>query len=347
MSTNKLPTKFFFPIIFLAVSFGYFWSIHGFTLTGIDDANIFFVYAKNFSSGAGFVYNIGGEHVEGFSSILWTLIGSLVFYIADFVAVKPELILLMLNLLLVVVTAAVSQSFIVQFPDAERDMRLWQAGFLFLLLTAPNFIFWSTFSLMEVALWCLLLTLTTVLILRTELNGATSGLLSALFVLMILTRPESYLWVFLFSAIYFLRLFQKDGWKRAVTLLLAPIVTIIMTIGLVTIFRLNYFGYPFPNTYYAKVSPSIGWNLFEGSRYLIGFALSNPIATLAVIAVFANLYKLVATLIRFEGTITPMLFLSAIGFVGLSIPLITGGDHFAGYRFYQAIYPILLVNLTY
>ena len=37
---------------------------------GVDDANIFFVYAKNLAEGNGLVYNTGGERVEGFSSLL-------------------------------------------------------------------------------------------------------------------------------------------------------------------------------------------------------------------------------------------------------------------------------------
>src|SRR5690242_13300954 len=44
---------------------------------GIDDAFIYFVYAKNLAHGHGFVYNVGGERVEGFTSMLWVLICSL------------------------------------------------------------------------------------------------------------------------------------------------------------------------------------------------------------------------------------------------------------------------------
>src|SRR5690348_8740950 len=36
--------------------------------TGIDDANIFLAYARNISAGGGFVFNAGGERVEGFTS---------------------------------------------------------------------------------------------------------------------------------------------------------------------------------------------------------------------------------------------------------------------------------------
>ena len=55
------------------------WSIFDRPLAGVDDANIYFVYAKNFVNGYGFVYNVGGEKVEGFTSLLWVLICALVY----------------------------------------------------------------------------------------------------------------------------------------------------------------------------------------------------------------------------------------------------------------------------
>src|SRR5574341_2402626 len=65
-------------------------------LTGIDDANIYFVYARNLANGHGFVYNIGGERVEGFTSLLWTVISAAVFKLSMY----PELSLLIINILL-------------------------------------------------------------------------------------------------------------------------------------------------------------------------------------------------------------------------------------------------------
>ena len=43
-------------------------------LVGYDDANIFLVYARNIAGGHGFVYNVGGERVEGFTSPAWVLL---------------------------------------------------------------------------------------------------------------------------------------------------------------------------------------------------------------------------------------------------------------------------------
>src|SRR3712207_6229080 len=78
------------------VSFGAFFLFNR-PLTGIDDANIYFVYARNLADGHGFVYNVGGERVEGFTSLLWTLICALAFKGSAY----PELTLFLINIILV------------------------------------------------------------------------------------------------------------------------------------------------------------------------------------------------------------------------------------------------------
>ena len=88
-----------FAIIFFVVaifSFIRWWFTYNHSLTGIDDANIFFVYAKNLAEGNGLVYNVGGETVEGFTSFLWVIILSL-FYLTG----HMEVATLLFNLLLI------------------------------------------------------------------------------------------------------------------------------------------------------------------------------------------------------------------------------------------------------
>jgi hypothetical protein len=71
---------FKFVLILLFVSFASWIVLLSYKpYLGIDDAYIYFVYAKNLAHGHGFVYNIGGERVEGFTSMLWVLICSLAY----------------------------------------------------------------------------------------------------------------------------------------------------------------------------------------------------------------------------------------------------------------------------
>src|SRR5262245_27115579 len=62
-------------------------------LTGVDDANIFLVYARNLASGHGLVYYPGGERVEGFTSLAWVLVCAA----AVASSTKPELVLVVVN----------------------------------------------------------------------------------------------------------------------------------------------------------------------------------------------------------------------------------------------------------
>src|ERR1700712_255144 len=84
-------------VIFISVVVAVLFYINGNCMIGIDDANIYFIYMKNFANGYGFEYNRGGEHVEGFTSLLWTLTGAVFFRFTS----QPEIILLIINILIV------------------------------------------------------------------------------------------------------------------------------------------------------------------------------------------------------------------------------------------------------
>src|SRR6185295_18846415 len=70
-------------------------------LVGYDDANIFLVYARNIAGGHGFVYNVGGERVEGFTSPAWTLLCAAVMRITA----HPEPVLAAINVMTIVAAA--------------------------------------------------------------------------------------------------------------------------------------------------------------------------------------------------------------------------------------------------
>ena len=346
MSLNNFKVQITISLLILVVALGYYWAQYRFILTGIDDANIFFVYAKNLSSGHGLVYNIGGERVEGFSSILWTLISATAFYVGNQWPVTPELLLFVLNVIFLAITTSAALNFLRAALPLNDNKWRYELIYALLLLTSPAFLFWTTIALMGSGLWTALITFMTAVVLTPKIRFTWANkVVGALIVLLLLTRPEAYLWVFVFVAILFLRHFQVEGLKKAITSATVPLLAIVITIGSITAFRMNYFGYPFPNTYYAKVSPSIFWNIREGGLYFIRFAMSNPLVTLPVVAVFISLKNSIVDLLQGESNNKPLLFLPIIGAIGLAIPLLIGGDHFAGFRFYQPVYPILLLTL--
>jgi len=119
--------------------------------------------------------------------------------------------------------------------------------------------------------------------------------------------------------------------------------------SVLTQFRLAYFGYLFPNTYYAKVSGSIRYNFSEGFKYLWGFTANfNPLISLLLVYILVRMYSLIILLHKSSARkiikgheVHSILFVLIIAV--LFIPLLTGGDHFGGYRFYTMLIPLLFL----
>ncbi|MES2881048.1 MAG: hypothetical protein V4676_02790, partial [Bacteroidota bacterium] len=113
----------------------------------------------------------------------------------------------------------------------------------------------------------------------------------------------------------------------------------------------SYFGFALPNTYYAKVSDNTVYNFVEGLKYAIGFITNfhfviTVFAILLFVTSFFQLRNLFWAQIKnanaLMGTkgLQGIIFISAIIAIALVLPLLTGGDHFGGYRFYQGILPL-------
>lgn len=107
------------------------------------------------------------------------------------------------------------------------------------------------------------------------------------------------------------------AWK-----ILAPsAVVLLIVLALLTAFRLAYFGYPLPNTYYAKVSPSLAYNLEQGTLYLVRYIISDPIALIGVLAIFVACLHSIYKVSPASGGF----YLPFIVATGLLVPLLTGG----------------------
>lgn len=126
MFTKKSIGRFSLILFYVFLLAAASWYINGKSFIGIDDANIYMVYMKNFAQGHGFVYNIGDERVEGFTSLLWTIIGSFVFLISS----SPEFLLLGLNLVIVAYTFYLVVDHI-EKPNANRKNIISSSSWLF------------------------------------------------------------------------------------------------------------------------------------------------------------------------------------------------------------------------
>lgn len=301
---------------------------------GIDDARIFFVFARNILAGHGIVYVPGGERVEGFSSPLWLAVITL---LAASLHNYPWG-LLGLNVILVSSLIAVYWHLL----DGNR-LLTWRGAILLIwILSSPAFVVWEILSLMDITLWTVVLGFGVVVILYSN----SKRWLSIVVALVLLTRSEGLLWSAVLIVSQFLFLYQPQHARRAFKFVLPAIITGAVVLGGLTIFRLAYFGYPLPNTYYAKVSPNVIYNLTEGGKYLVSFLNSNlllwGVLAIALWAIIKEGWKIFRAS---QATATPankpLFILALVTLTGMLGPVLTGGDHFPQFRFYQPLWPII------
>ena len=116
-----------------------------------------------------------------------------------------------------------------------------------------------------------------------------------------------------------------------------------LTAAALTLFRLRYFGYPFPNTYYAKVSHNLLYNIRNGAEYAFLFVVTyHPLITIllsVMVVVSLRGWRTVTRLRSADGEdeLTQRIaVVTALIMIGILIPFTTGGDHFGSFRFYQS-----------
>lgn len=320
------------------------------SLIGIDDADIFFTYAENLSNGKGLVYSNGIPVVEGYTSTLWMLILSMLFFFK-----LNELGALGINLLLFFL----NQIIIFRLIDKNTirgNINFYKIFYLVIASLSFGYISWATITLMDITIWsfiCLSMTYFLIINPISKKEWIQFGIICALAPI---TRPEALLVV---PVIIFLMWLNRKWQNLNNTPIFIIFFIFLFSAFLQTLFRIIYFGHIFPNTYYAKVSPSRIYNFKIGLQYLIDFISENPIAFLSAFlaifyivkffaAAFKNLDKSNTVSNPLKGGLNAVLLLSIVSILFLMIPLITGGDHFRLFRQYQIIYPlfILLVILV-
>jgi arabinofuranosyltransferase len=324
---------------------------------GIDDANIFLTYGRNVAAGHGFVFFPGGPRVEGFTSLLWTLAVAAACAVAP---EHPERLLLAVNVGLLASTALLLLLWLRHeltcVLGAGYSSRLGNAcapAALLWLFASPAYVCWTTITLMDTGLWSFIATGVTLAAVWTAQASARDSRLAvvvfgALLAMAALTRPESLVLgpvsLALCGGLLLARGARTDMWAR----LVLPAALFAFSLAAVTGFRLAYFGYPLPNTFYAKVSPRLAHNLKEGVSYVADFLVSTPAAALSVGSAIGVLIVVARRRERSgTGEARPRPLGGALASVSLAVlvllllPMVTGGDHFAGHRFCQPAWPLM------
>lgn len=330
---------------------------------GIDDAAITQVYARNIAAGHGYVYNPGGEWVEGSTSLAWTVLNAAVFGLfADPVPVLH-------GLSAVIATATVlvwlrTARGVAAATGASAAVTV--AGFLMLMAGLAPFWLWMVWSLMDVTLWALVVALAVHLSLRIALDeeatDRTLGWLAGMLALAVVTRPDGVALAAGMAALTGLVLALRPGGQRKAAVFTAGTLGLVLGVfALLVAWRLATFGYPLPNTYYAKTSANMAATLADGVKYLINSLVAERLflPALAAAALLPFLVAFRANGSRHRGDAreaarrwadgTAMIrgaVLPAVLLGFLAIVVLSGGDHFNNQRFLVPIAPALMLALA-
>ncbi|MBI4516667.1 MAG: glycosyltransferase family 39 protein [Deltaproteobacteria bacterium] len=287
-----------------------------------DDSFITFRYVKHFVAGQGIVYN-PGERVEGYTNFLWLLL------LSGFAWMVPAGDLLLAAQILGVACGA---AVILLLLLASRHLHRQAGPFALvagaLLAFNASFCAWSTGGL-ETTLFALLVfgsvyAYATALESGRNLTGA-----GMLFALAALTRPEGVL-LYAVASAHLLWTTVRGGKQQTSARLLAWALGFAAIYAPYYVWRLSYYGYPFPNTFYAKVGS--GFEQYRrGARYLVDYLKWDGALVLPFLLVLLLQRK------------RPHLVNVCLAVVAAQFTYIVyvGGDGLAFFRFVACVGPLL------
>jgi hypothetical protein len=324
-------------------------------IVGFDDANIFFVYARNVAHGHGFVFNPGGERVEGFTSLLWTLLLVPFFYFS----LAPERMIVWLNMVLVSLAVGGLLRATARCLGRSSNPRRGLLGAAILggwIFLSPPYFFWTVLSLMDTGLWAVLNIFFYLACLRPMARGEwlarDAAGVAVCASLLVATRPESLATVPLILVVLTVWGLRATGEAAQRRGLLIPWLAFALTSLAILSFRKLYFGYLAPNTYYAKVSAERLDNAVAGLIYDWHiFHWSVPCAVGAVAALGGAAW-FVKDWVAGRGRAAPgggrlsapAGLNAAFVLTALGLPLVGGGDHFGSFRFIQPYWPFFMLT---
>jgi len=301
----------------------------------LDDAFISFRYAENLAHGHGLVYNLG-ERVEGYTNFLWTIILS-IFHLFGAGTVSVSRILgLALGVLTLLMTWLVTWK-------PEDSTSLARSLLAPVLLTSSMFFAVWGLSGMEVTMFAFLILLSVLLHsgLRTPHSAFRALLCGLALTLTAMTRPEG---LMLAGLCLFLLVTEtkKDaaGARSDPAIPAAPAILrfprfVLLLAGLAILYlpyyiwRFSYYGYPLPNTFYAKVGISV-YQIPRGLFYLWDFIKCCPLLLVSAAVGAVALWRKPLTRIAALSSLLFVVYVVAVG-----------GDCMPGFRFFAPVAPLL------
>lgn len=313
-----------------------------------DDAFISFRYVQNFVDGHGLVFNIG-ERVEGYTNLLWVLILSVLVKMNFDIGNSAQMLSLFFGILVLIMTYFISGLIVVKGDSEVKNYKKGKAEStdssadffnlipVALLVFTGSFVFWSI-SGMETTMFISFCLLGIYFYIKDKDSSSPNYNFSIFIVLATLTRPEGMYFFGLMLIHRFALLFlEKRGEgikeffsKKNLISYLVYVVPVIFYF----IIRYSYYGYLFPNTYYAKTGLSSQY-LNAGIEYFMKFFSSY---LLYGVILAAPLYLFRKKDNFFEISLFYILIVSFILYV-----ISVGGDVLKQNRFFLPVLPLIYI----
>lgn len=235
----------------------------------VEDAAISFSYARNAADGLGFVTYAGGERVEGFSNPTWTLLLTLF----QALGVTPFITAKLLGAAFGAMTLPLSLRW-ARALRGKDDPWAWLApGYL---AASPQFVEWAASGL-ENSLVVVLIAWGAVRAIEGDDPKRPDMALPML--ILALSRPEAPAYAGIIALWHAWMMARRSGVRAALTWCATFGVAFLVPFLAIHALFWGYFGYPLPNTYYAKLGDGdkfepLVWN-GKGWPYLRGWALES------------------------------------------------------------------------
>jgi len=302
-----------------------------------DDAYITLRYAQHWLRGDGIVFNTT-ERVEGYTSFFHL---ALVSGAAKLVGGVNNLPLITQGIGLLAFGGICAIIVFVLKPSTTQLNYSPQALLLLLIPTNLALIAWSLGGL-ETTLYTALLMLLTYHFSNTpdssSLTTKKINRLGILLAIITMTRPEALLFVGITGLFLLLpHGLKSPRWKQLSILVLSFLVVWLPYF----LWRWNYYGDPFPNTYYVKMDTDLITRLRNGFHYLHTYARIAPfILPLGIVTGLLALIRIRAKDHSQHHQAQSLFYMLSVATVGTLYVCYTGGDHMPAYRFFVPLVPI-------
>jgi 4-amino-4-deoxy-L-arabinose transferase-like glycosyltransferase len=288
----------------------------------IDDAYIYLRYAQNLAGGEGIVYNVG-ERVEGYTTFVWVVLlgagGAL------------GLDLLILAKLLGTAFALAALGLLASAHLFVEGITPRTSAVATLLLgSCGAFTAWATGGMdaTMVGFFSTLIFMLHAWAMQAPGDRSRAWVVGAVGGLAVVARPECVLVLSVLGADRLWSDVRRRDWSSA-----HMVGAFLVVYAPYYAWRYSYYGYPLPNTFYAKVGATSA-QLARGAEYVGRFFWSSLALSLVALASIPLLGRLSRQVPR--AAVLPAAFVLHTIYV-----LAVGGDAMPAFRFFVSVVPLL------